>query len=135
MDIVERMWTAVFGKKEEAPFGLARFDRDRFPELYLATLDEFAESMSVDTEEIATFRPLLARTQLEKRELQLLFDADRDGWDSEAFHTAVDRRGACVLLAATKKARFGGYNPKGWVGSVFDVHFPFMRVCGSAYMF
>lgn len=116
MDIIERMYTAVFGRKEKEPFGLKRFDRDRFPELYPATLDEFADILPSDTAEMAAFRPMLARTQLQKRELQLLYDAERDGWTSDAFHEKMDRKGASVVLARTEKAVFGGYNPKGFVG-------------------
>lgn len=115
-DIIERVYSFFFGAKEKEPFGLKRFDRDRFPELYSATLDEFADPVEGDTEEMALFRPLLARTQLEKRSLQLVFDANRDGWESAAFHSCVDRRGASVVLCRTKEAVFGGYNPKGFVG-------------------
>lgn len=116
MDIIERVYTAIFGKKEKEPFGLKRFDRDRFPELYPATLNEFADPVETDTPEMALFRPLLARTQLQTRELQLLYDANRDGWSCEAFHALVDRCGASVVVGRTRKALFGGYNPKGFVG-------------------
>lgn len=116
MDIVERIFTFFFGKKEAEPFGLRRFDRDRFPELYPATLDEFADAVDGDTDEIALFRPLLARTQLEKRALKLVFDADVHGWSAAAFHQCVDRKGASVGIMRTEKACFGFYNPKGWVG-------------------
>lgn len=116
MDIIERIYTTIFGQKEAEPFGLKRFDRDRFPELYPATLDEFAEPHPSDSSEMRLFRPLLARTQLEKRELQLLYDGNRDGYTTTAFHTAVDRKGACVILARSAGAVFGGYNPKGFVG-------------------
>lgn len=116
MDIIERVYTAIFGQKEKEPFGLKRFDRDRFPELYPATLDEFADPVASDTPDMAAFRPLLARTQLQTRALQLLYDAERDGWSAEAFHARVDRRGACVVTGRTARAAFGGYNPKGFVG-------------------
>lgn len=115
-DIIERVFSFFFGAKEKEPFGLKRFDRDRFPELYPATLDEFADPVEDDTEEMALFRPLLARTQLQKRSLQLVFDANRDGWESAVFHRCVDRRGASVVFCRTKEAVFGGYNPKGFVG-------------------
>lgn len=115
-DIIERVYSFFFGAKQKEPFGLKRFDRDRFPELYPATLDEFAEPVEGDTEEMSLFRPLLARTQLEKRSLQLVYDANNDGWESAAFHQRVDRRGASVVLCRTKEAVFGGYNPKGFVG-------------------
>lgn len=116
MDIIERFYTAIFGKKEKEPFGLKRFDRDRFPELYPAPLDEFADAVESDTGEMVLFRPLLARTQLQTRELQLLYDANRDGWSCEAFHGCVDRCGASVVVGRTGRAVFGGYNPKGFVG-------------------
>lgn len=116
MDIIERIYTAIFGKKQKEPFGLKRFDRDRFPELYPAPLDEFADPVPTDTPEIALFRPLLARTQLTTRPLQLLYDANRDGWDAQVFHQKCDRKGASVVLARTAAAVFGGYNPKGFVG-------------------
>lgn len=112
-DVVERLFARFFGAKEAEPFGLKRFDRDRFPELYYATLDEFADPVVSDDATAALFRPLLARTQLQSRALQLVYDASRDGWSAEAFHTGVDRRGACVVLARTPRAVFGGYAPKG----------------------
>lgn len=116
MDIIERVYSFFFGAKKAEPFGLKRFDRDRFPELYPAPLDEFAAAVPDDTPEMLMFRPLLARTQLEKRSLQLVYDATRDGWCSTAFHECVDRRGASVVLARSRQALFGGYNPKGFVG-------------------
>ncbi|CDF39345.1 unnamed protein product [Chondrus crispus] len=116
MDIVERVYTAIFGAKQAEPFGLKRFDRDRFPELYPATLDEFADPVPADTPEMALFRPLLARTQLQTREIQLLYDANRDGWSADTFHEALNRKGASVVMASTAGAVFGGYNPKGFVG-------------------
>ncbi|PXF41436.1 hypothetical protein BWQ96_08817 [Gracilariopsis chorda] len=116
MDIIEKVYTFLFGPKEKEPFGLKRFDRDRFPELYPATLDEFAELLPEDVDEVRLFRPLLARTQLQKRPLQLLYDANRDGWSSEAFHERLNRKGASVVFARSQKAVFGGYNPKGFVG-------------------
>lgn len=117
MDIVERVYSFFFGAKQAEPFGLKRFDRDRFPELYPATLDEFADPVDTDNDEVALFRPLLARTQLQTRELQLVYDATKHGWDSVKFHNRVDRLGASIVLARTVRgALFGGYNPKGFVG-------------------
>ncbi len=81
-DIIERVWTAIFGAKQAEPLGLKRFDRDRFPELYYGTLDEFADPVDSDDELAAAFRPLLARTQLQTRAVQLLYDANRDGWSA-----------------------------------------------------
>lgn len=107
-DIIERVWSTLFGPKQAEPFGLKRFDRDRFPELYPATLDEFADPVDSDNEDAKLFRPLMARTQLQTRAVQLLYDAERDGWTSKAFHEGVDRKGACVVLARTPGAVFGG---------------------------
>jgi len=116
-DFGERLFGFIFGKQEKEPLGLKRFDRDRFPEQFLATLDEFAAPVDSDTEEMALFRPLLARTQLESRELRLVYDAEQDGWSATAFHDRVNRQGASVVIAKTVGgAVCGGYNPKGWVG-------------------
>jgi hypothetical protein len=106
---VERVFRFFFGTKEAEPFGLKRFDRDRFPELYPAVLDEFAAPVMGDLEEVALFRPLLARTQLETRPLQLVYDAERDGWSAETFHALCDRKGASVGFMGTKGATFGMY--------------------------
>lgn len=117
LDIIERIYKFFFGEKSAKPFGLARFDRDRFPELYPATLTEYAPAHPKDSPIITTFRPLLARTQLESRELQCLYDANKHGWTANAFHEQVDRKGASVVLVRTKEGIVaGGYNPKGWVG-------------------
>lgn len=97
LDLVERVFNFFMGPKEQEPFGLKRFDRDRFPELYVATLDEFADPVESDDAEMAMLRPMLARTQLQERELQLVFDAEEDGWDADAFHRAVNRRGASYV--------------------------------------
>eukprot|EP00177_Eucheuma_denticulatum_P007257 GFKZ01013207.1.p1 GENE.GFKZ01013207.1~~GFKZ01013207.1.p1 ORF type:complete len:301 (+),score=38.75 GFKZ01013207.1:414-1316(+) len=115
-DFIERAYSFFFGPKQAEPFGLKRFDRDRFPELYPATLDEFAPPNPTDSPEIALFRPLLARTQLTSRPIQLLYHANRDGWTADAFHSRCDRKGASVVLARTQRSLLGGYNPKGFVG-------------------
>lgn len=74
----------VLGLTRCAPhqMGMARFDRNKFPELFPATLTEFAAPVAGDDAEVALFRPLLARTSLEERPLQLVYDANRDGWDA-----------------------------------------------------
>uniref|UniRef100_A0A7S2ZQV6 TLDc domain-containing protein n=1 Tax=Rhodosorus marinus TaxID=101924 RepID=A0A7S2ZQV6_9RHOD len=115
-DLGEKLFGLIFGKQEETPLGFQRFDRDRFPEQYEATLDEFADPVASDTEEMALFRPMLARTQLVTRELQLLYDAEEHGWTASAFHECVNKKGAGVVLAVTEGGTVcGGYNPKvGW---------------------
>jgi hypothetical protein len=45
-----------------------------------ATLTEFAVPVAGDDSEVAIFRSLIARTSLEKRGLQVVYDAERDGW-------------------------------------------------------
>ena len=48
----------------------------------------------------------------------LAYDAERDGWSAESFHTKVDTFGAAVVLARTAGgALCGGYNPRGWIGA------------------
>lgn len=115
----ENKFAGFFSSVGASPeqMGMARFDRNKFPELFPATLTEFAEPVVGDDSDVALFRPLLARTSLQKRPLMLVYDANRDGWDARAFHSRVDRLGPGLVLARTEKgAVLGGYNPKGWVG-------------------
>jgi hypothetical protein len=62
----------------------------------------------------AFVRPLLKQTQLEKRKLQVAYDANRHGYDARVFHSKVDGKGASVVLAKSRGQWFGGYNPRGW---------------------
>jgi len=106
-----------FGKKEAAPQGMARFDSNRFPEQYPATLDEWAEPVEGDDAEMALLRPLLKNTNLETRNLKLTYDGNRDGFDPITFHSKVDKLGGAIVLCTTRMGiKCGGYNPKGWVG-------------------
>jgi len=94
-----------------------RIGQERFPELYPAVLDEWAEPVESDNKEMATLRPLLKNTNLEARGLKLTYDGNRDGWDPAKFHFKVDKLGGAIVLGTTRSGlRFGGYNPKGWVG-------------------
>jgi hypothetical protein len=96
---------------------MPRFGRDRFPEQYPATIDEWAMPLDGDDAEMSALRPLLKNTNLETRKLRLTYDANRDGWDPKSFHAKVDRQGGGIVLCTTKSGlRCGGYNPKGWVG-------------------
>ncbi len=116
-DPVEKMFSFFFGTKEEAPMGMARFGKERFPEQYPAVKDEWAEPVSSDDNEMKIIRPFLKNTNLENRALQLTYDASRDGWDAASFHNAVDKKGGGVVLCQTERGLIcGGYNPKGWVG-------------------
>jgi len=116
-DPVEKIFSFFFGKKEEAPMGMPRFGRERFPEQYPATKDEWADPVSSDDEEMKILRPFLKKTNLETRALQLTYDANRDGWDAASFHNAVDKKGGAIVLCTSRLGiKAGGYNPKGWVG-------------------
>ena len=71
----------------------------------------------VSTGEVVRLRPLLRQTQLEFLPLAIAFDADRDGWSNDAFHSRMNGMGAAVLVAETAGgALCGAYNPKGWLG-------------------
>ncbi len=116
-DPVEKIFSFFFGKKEEEPMGLKRFGRERFPEQYPAAVDEWADPIASDDREMARIRPLLKNTNLETRALQLTYDANRNGWNPDAFHKAVDRKGPGIVVCTTQSGLVcGGYNPKGWVG-------------------
>lgn len=113
-DIVEKLFGFFFGEKEKEPLGLKRVTRDSAPETWKATKTEFAEPLSSDRGEAALIRPLLARTNIEKRALKVTYDARKDGWTPRAFHRGVDFKGPSVVVAKTKGgAIVGGYNPKG----------------------
>ena len=89
----------LFGKKaleDQQPFGLKRMSEEDFPEIYPATTSEWAAPLPGDEPGAAAIRPLLAKTQLERKPLRLAYDANRDGWSSDAFHAAVDTFGAAV---------------------------------------
>ena len=116
-DPVEKMFNLFFGKKEEEPMGMKRFGRERFPEQYPATKDEWAEPVESDDKEMQIIRPFLKNTNLEERGLKLTYDANRDGWDPISFHNACDKLGGAVVLCESRMGIVcGGYNPKGWVG-------------------
>jgi len=117
-DPIEKMFNFFFGEIEAEPLGLTRMSVETAPDQYPADVTGRAEAVAGDDEECARFvRPTLKQTGLERRELQLVYEAKRDGFTPEAFHRAVDRRGPGIVLAvSTSGLRFGGYNPKGWVG-------------------
>jgi hypothetical protein len=99
------------------PMGSTGVDRQRdFPEQYPATYELLNDSTINDKDATAKLvRPLLKKTMLEARELQVIYDANRHGWTPQAFHKRVDGRGGAVVIATTVKGTtVGGYNPKGW---------------------
>jgi len=114
-------WLSAFVKRflpTPEDVGLTRYDRTTQPERYPCTKDEFAALLGSDKKgsDAALLRQLLAKTNLETRELTLAYDANRDGWDAKAFHKKVDKKGpAVVLCRSVDGGVFGGYNPTGWV--------------------
>ena len=115
-DLAEKVFSFFFGAPEAEPMGLKRFGKERFPEQYPAVIDEWADPVESDSVEIAKYRPLLKNTNLEDRPLQLVYDANKNGWNPNAFHKAVDKKGpSLVVLTTTSGLVAGGYNPKGWV--------------------
>jgi TLD len=116
-DLVEKIFSVFFGKPEESPFGLPRFNSTRFPEQYPATVDQWADPVEGDSADVAALRPLLKNTNMESRLLRLTYDANKQGWNAQAFHAAVDRQGAALVVCKSRLGLIaGGYNPKGWVG-------------------
>ena len=73
-DIITRLFGAVFGQQaleDKIPFGLKRMEDQDMYELYPATTTDFAEPVEGDDESVALFRPLLAKTRLEKAATQV----------------------------------------------------------------
>jgi hypothetical protein len=96
-------------------------DEDRktkFPEQYPATYEMSNRKVPTDGPDAALLRPLLKQTQLEERPLELVYDASKNGWNPQSFHSLVDGKGCALVVATgnTSKGRMtvGGYNPKGW---------------------
>ena len=115
-DLVEKIFSVFFGKPEASPLGLKRFGQADFPEQYPATTDTWAEPVQGDDKEVALLRPLLKNTNLERRRLRLAYNANSNGWNAQAFHKAVDKKGPSLVVLTTTSGRVvGGYNPKGWV--------------------
>lgn len=115
-DLVEKIFSVFFGKPEDSPLGLKRFGQSDFPEQYPATIDTWADPLEGDDKDVALLRPLLKNTNLERRKLKLVYDANRNGWKPTSFHNAVDKKGpSLVVLTTTSGQVVGGYNPKGWV--------------------
>lgn len=91
-----------------------------YPEQYPATYElnsdvELEHDKNDESKKL--IRRLLKNTQLESRPLTLAYQASRNGWTAQHFHSRVDGKGASVVLATTTKGNpkfVGGYNPKGW---------------------
>lgn len=123
-DFVTRVFGGIFGKaalEDRKPFGMQRMSEKSMQELYPATTTEFAAAVAGDSREVALFRPLLAKTRLEKKSLRLAYNAEEHGWTPQAFHDRCDGYGAAVVLArSVGGAVLGAYNPQGWIGLCED---------------
>uniref|UniRef100_A0A7S2VII2 TLDc domain-containing protein n=1 Tax=Skeletonema marinoi TaxID=267567 RepID=A0A7S2VII2_9STRA len=97
-----------FGSSKNVP---AAEDRT-YPEAKQATYELMKGELGFGPESIV--RPLLKQTQLEKRKLKVVYNAKRDGFNAQAFHSKVDGKGASVVLAKVRGQWIGGYNPRGW---------------------
>jgi TLD len=92
--------------------------RRDFPEQYTATYVLSTVELKSDTAEATLLRPLLKQTMLEQRPLQVVYDAQKHGWNPDAFHRSVDGRGAALVVATKGRTIVvGGYNPKGWAST------------------
>lgn len=66
-DLVERFVGMLFGKKaleSREPMGMKRLSAEDAPEMFPATLDEWADPVDGDSPEVAIIRPLLAGTRV-----------------------------------------------------------------------
>lgn len=115
-DFISRFFSKILPTPEDV--GLTRFDRSTRPENYPCIKDEFAQILDSDLgcPNKVLIRQLLKNTNLETRDLQLLYDANEDGWRAIKFHDKLDKKGPSVVLARTSSGgTLGGYNPCGWV--------------------
>ena len=100
-------------KKKEDDSSTVSSRQVEFPEQYPATYDLSTVSL-LELGDARLVRPLLKNTQLESRKLKVVYDAKWQGYNANAFHKAVDGKGAAVVLCRARGKVFGGYNPKGW---------------------
>lgn len=118
--LTEELGDFLFGMPEEAPMGLQRGVKDtdsELPDMFPATKTEFADLLESDEGEVKLIRPMLRQTVLEKKPLELVYDAEEDGWNAEAFHYGVDQQGPVVVIAKTQAgAIVGGYANCGFIG-------------------
>lgn len=82
--------------------GLSRYDVNSRPENYPAIKDKFADLLPSDNGDAKIIRGLLKNTNLEKRELQCVYNANKDGYDKTTFHKKVDKLGPAVVLCRSK---------------------------------
>jgi len=86
-----------------------------YPEKEKATYELSKVFIPFEFGDASFVRPLLKQTQLETRKLQVVYDANKHGYDAKTFHQKVDGKGASIVLAKTGLGHyFGGYNPRGW---------------------
>jgi hypothetical protein len=88
-------------------------DQPTFPEQKAATY-ELLKDGPLEFGDPAFVRPLMKQTQLEYRNLRVVYDANKHGYNAKAFHNRVDGQGAAIILAKAGGQWFGGYNPRGW---------------------
>lgn len=115
-DFISRFVSKILPTPED--IGLSRYNQSSRPENYPCVKDEWAAKLKEDSADpdMLLIRQVLAKTNLEFRPLACLYDADKDGWKAKSFHSKVDKKGPCVVLAkAMNGGVYGGYNPTGWV--------------------
>ena len=80
-----------------------------------------AAAPASDDDDVAALRQLLGSTALEAAPLVPAYDAARDDWSPDAFHSAVDGRGPALVVALTGACR---QQPAGVCGAAPKLHPP-----------
>ena len=102
----------IFGNKKQRSDS---YEKERtYPESKPATYDISTINPLDMFNPASIVKPLLKQTQLENRKLQVIYNAQKDGWDARSFHKKVDGKGSSVVLAKVRGRWIGGYNPRGW---------------------
>mmetsp|Transcript_19157 Transcript_19157/g.18500 ORF Transcript_19157/g.18500 Transcript_19157/m.18500 type:complete len:189 (+) Transcript_19157:175-741(+) len=115
-DFISRFFSKLLPAPED--MGLTRFNSTTRPENYPCIKNEYANLLETDHSDPDKIlvRQLLKNTNLETRDLQLIYDGDVDGWTAVNFHKKLDKKGPAVVLGKSVSGGvFGGYNPTGWV--------------------
>ncbi|PRW56741.1 Interferon-induced 44 family [Chlorella sorokiniana] len=101
--------------------GGRRLERRRPCVVAAAVQQTSAPAAAQEQGEQALLQGVIDGTELAGATLALAYDAQRDGWSADAFHSKVDGRGPALVVALTTGgALVGGYNPFGWSGEGTD---------------
>jgi len=116
-DLITRMVGKIFGKaalEDRKPFGMQRMSEESMQELYPATTTEFAGAVEGDSPEVALFRPLLAKTRLEKKGLRWSLPSSPPPLPPVSSLLLSNMTWCCYLATSYPWIAVEGYSSEAW---------------------